>query len=275
MEADVWHFDNDLYVGHNTASLTRNRTFRSLYIDPLVAILDKMNSKTDFANTTGHGVWDTDPEQELVLLVDLKTDGALTLPVVEQQLEPLRSKGYLTYFDGEKVVPGAITVVGTGNTPFDALVANETYRDVFFDAPLDRLWDTPSTHADLNDVPETRALKKRDDGGQGNSGMGPDTPSSVFNRETSYYASIDFAAAVGGLWRGHLTPHQIYIIRGQIQGAKKHGLKTRYWNTPVWPISLRNHVWHVLVREGADMLNADDLKAATRQDWKRFRQEWL
>jgi hypothetical protein len=111
--------------------------------------------------------------------------------------------------------------------------------------------------------------------GQGSSGLDPDTPSSVFNRNTSYYASVDFHAAVGTVWRGRLTPRQIHILRGQIHGAKKHGLKARYWNTPVWPISLRNHVWHVLVKEGADMLNADDLKAAARQDWQKPRHEWL
>ena len=44
VEADVWYFDGEeeLFVGHNTASLTRNRTFRSLYVDPLVDLLDSM-----------------------------------------------------------------------------------------------------------------------------------------------------------------------------------------------------------------------------------------
>lgn len=44
VEADVWLFKGreDLYVGHDTASLTPDRTFASLYIDPLVQLLDKM-----------------------------------------------------------------------------------------------------------------------------------------------------------------------------------------------------------------------------------------
>ena len=44
VEADVWLLDgeDELLIGHNTASLTRERTFRSLYIDPLVELLDKM-----------------------------------------------------------------------------------------------------------------------------------------------------------------------------------------------------------------------------------------
>lgn len=44
VEADVWLFKDreELYVGHGTSSLTRERTFNSLYINPLVDLLDKM-----------------------------------------------------------------------------------------------------------------------------------------------------------------------------------------------------------------------------------------
>src|SRR6187402_2767376 len=73
VEADVWLFDDDLYVGHNTASLTRNRTFTSLYIDPLVKILEDQNPQTEFYSGTNHGVFDEDPDVSLTLLVDVKT----------------------------------------------------------------------------------------------------------------------------------------------------------------------------------------------------------
>lgn len=44
VEADVWLFDRDdeLYVGHNTASLTPDRTLARLYVNPLMELLDKM-----------------------------------------------------------------------------------------------------------------------------------------------------------------------------------------------------------------------------------------
>lgn len=44
VEADVWLFKDreDLYVGHDTASLSPERTFASLYISPVVELLDKM-----------------------------------------------------------------------------------------------------------------------------------------------------------------------------------------------------------------------------------------
>jgi hypothetical protein len=57
------------------------------------------------------------------------------------------------------------------------------------------------------------------------------------------------------------------IIRGQVRGAHRRGLKARYWNLPSWPLGLRNHVWDVLVREGVDVLNVDDLRGVSRIAW--------
>jgi hypothetical protein len=58
------------------------------------------------------------------------------------------------------------------------------------------------------------------------------------------------------------------VIRGQINGARSRGLKVRYWDTPVWPIALRNHIWHVLVKEGADFLSVDDIEGCAKASWK-------
>lgn len=88
--------------------------------------------------------------------------------MVLERLEPLRAKGWLTHFNGTDVIQGPITVVGTGNTPFDLVTANDTYRDIFYDAPLDRL-------ADEND--DT---------------MPGETPSPNYNRHNSDYASVSF-----------------------------------------------------------------------------------
>jgi hypothetical protein len=99
VEADVWLYDEELFVGHNTMSLTRNRTFRSLYVDPLVQILGQQNAINEFStanpNNTKNGVFDRVPSQTLVLLVDIKTLGESTYPVILEQLSALREKGYL------------------------------------------------------------------------------------------------------------------------------------------------------------------------------------
>jgi hypothetical protein len=282
VEADVWLFDDELYVGHNTASLTRNRTLTSLYIDPLVKILERQNPNTDFYNGTSHGVFDTDTGKSLTLLVDLKTGGAETWPLVIKQLQPLRERGWLSYVENNKVHFRPITVVGTGNAPFDILTQNSTYRDTFFDAPLDQMWEPGQTTQEIKDLPESgnshQGERLDEDAGSAEDvkatppanvgqGMSGVLPTDEFNKLNSYYASVSFKKAVGRMWRGRLSPRQKEIIRGQVRGAHRRGLKARYWDLPSWPLGLRNHVWEVLIREGVDMLNVDDLRAASKQVW--------
>ncbi|KAI2622119.1 hypothetical protein GGS26DRAFT_567797 [Hypomontagnella submonticulosa] len=246
VEADVWLFDDDseLYVGHDAAALTSNRTFKSLYVNPLMDLLNQTNQQTKFYNDTRRGVFDYDPDQTVILLVDLKTDGAKTWPHVLAQLEPLRLRGWLTYFEDGIVNKRQVTVVGTGNTPFDLVVENSTYRDAFFDAPLADMWEDP----DASDSISTLAKD------------------ATYNEKNSFYASTSFAETVG-LVLGSLNNDQLRTIRGQIKGAHRRGLKARYWDTPGWPIGLRNKIWHILMEEGADILNVDDLKAASRTGW--------
>ncbi|KAF1994357.1 hypothetical protein P154DRAFT_476181 [Amniculicola lignicola CBS 123094] len=275
VEADVWLFDNDLFVGHNTQSLTRTRTFQSMYVEPLTRMLDNKNIITEFIASDltlpKNGVYETDPDQTLVLLVDFKNSGDDIYPFVVEQLTPLREKGYLSYFDGTSVVRGPITVVATGNAPFDTVTANTTHRDIFFDAPLDRMFEDPNSEAVTNQSPSlSPRLRKR---GQGQVGTDED---SVFDSTNSYYASVSFSRSIGHIWGGQLNPEQINLIRGQIKGAQRRGLKARYWSTPQWPIGLRNHIWDVLIQEGADILNGDDLQGMVRLDWTKKRHHgWL
>ncbi|KAF2126422.1 hypothetical protein P153DRAFT_346121 [Dothidotthia symphoricarpi CBS 119687] len=279
VEADVWLFDDDLFVGHNTHALTKDRTFRSMYVDPLAAMLDSKNTASAFssASTNKSGVFDTAPAQTLVLLVDFKNNGANIFPVVSQQLTALREKGYLTYFNGTTTVKGPITVVATGNAPFDLVTANSTYRDIFFDAPLDRMYEEPTPLRDVSqeqdtddDATSTPAIVTS---GQGTVGT---SPTSHFDATNSFYASVDFRRSIGYIWFGHISHHQVHTMRGQIQGAHKRGLKVRYWGAPQWPIGLRNRIWDVMVEEGVDYLNGDDLEAMTRLDWGAKRHTgWL
>ena len=261
VEADVWLSGNDLFVGHSKKSLTKERTLESLYIDPLISILTNRNTPSQIATTNNssststspnintprdNGVFEINPSIPLTLLIDLKTDGVSTFPAVLSHLEPLRARGYLTHFNGSAVVPGLITVVGTGNTPFDLLTANTTYRDIFYDAPLQDFWgDDPTTIQDYERV----------------------LTSEKYNAENSYYASVSFQVTIGKLWHGMLSPQQVLKIRGQIRGAESRGLKARYWDTPGWPVGQRDHVWDVLMREGVGSLNVDDLEAARNRNW--------
>ena len=309
VEADVWLFDDsdELYVGHSVSSLTADRTLNSLYIDPLLDILSRQNPTTQFLTDTNqppNGVFDTDPTQPLVLLVDFKTNGATLWPVLLRHLEPLRQRRYLTHFNGTHQIERVITIVATGNAPFDILTANHTYRDVFFDAPLDLMASISQETHDDNSIaadnvsppyttdssihtspapasttasitPSSPRNPPSPDKGQGHSGLSLTTPINphVFTPLNSHYASTSFRASIGYPWSPshpfhlRLSPAQLDLVRRQIAGAHNLGLKVRYWNTPSWPRGLRDEVWRVLVREGVDVLSADEIGEVVKGDW--------
>lgn len=102
VEADVWLIDDELFVGHDRASLTPDRTFRSLYINPLVEILRRQNPYNVYNKSDplarARGVFDTSPNTTLILLVGVKTDASTTWPVVLSQLAPLREQDWLTRY---------------------------------------------------------------------------------------------------------------------------------------------------------------------------------
>jgi hypothetical protein len=228
IEADVWLINNTLYVGHETSALTTTRTFNSLYIQPLLDILQRENPKTAFVtNPTKNGVFDTSSDQTLALFVDLKTDGPTTWPAVISELEPLRSAGYLTTFDGTGVTVGPITVIGTGNTPLN-LVQPVQQRDYFYDAHLHLLSTTESN----------------------------------ITAAVSPVASTQFSAQIDAINGTTFNATQMDILSSQIAVAKEKGILARYWDTPAWPIRTRNAVWETLLEQGVGLLNADDLPAA-------------
>jgi hypothetical protein len=178
------------------------------------------------------GVFDTSTDQTLYLWVDSKTSGPETFEAVIAALEPLRQKGYLTTVkNNETLTQGPVTVIGTGNTPYD-MVGPVADRDYFYDGPL----------AALNET-----------------GIDGITPL------ISPIASTSFTSAIGELTLGVdsvLSDEQLDTLRSQISIAKEKGIKARYWGAPSWPIRARNILWMTLINEGVGLLNADDLAAA-------------
>ncbi|KAF2461571.1 hypothetical protein BDY21DRAFT_278268, partial [Lineolata rhizophorae] len=246
VEADVWltaldNTEKDLFVGHGTDALREDRTFRSLYVNPLVRMLEARNNDSG-PNAGARGVFEMDASVPLVLAVDIKSSGPETFDRVREQLTPLREAGWLSHYDGSagEVKPGPVVVVGTGETPFGRVVEDAKYRDVFFDAPLSSLGSKTDD--------EERAGER-------------------FSAANSYYASVDLPSAVGQVWFGGLTTGQINKVRGQIDEARNRGMKSRYWNTPGWPVGTRNRVWKTLLETGADVLNVDDVKGARWSNW--------
>lgn len=250
VEADVWLYNTTLFVGHHTSSLSRNRTFASLYVDPLVALLDRQNPSSSIAEADhrklvtcwkyipchaeeltrislqpSSGVFDVSAGQTLYLWVDVKTGAEETWAAVKSALEPLREKGYLTTLGSGVVKRGAVTVIGTGNTPMDQVI-KETERDYFVDGPL-------------------LALKE-----QG------------ITKEMSPIASCDLPAVVGTVGPDGLNATQMEMVRDVVKTAGERGIKTRFWDMPGWPVGKRDKVWQQVVDAGIYLLNVDDLEAA-------------
>ena len=274
IEADVW-LDGDgdeLRVGHTPQTVLRGHSLRSLYLNPLLEMLQSHNSLPDNITEPGEsslsctgsecdrdvvGVFANDPKQSLVLLIDFKAEGERIWPHLVEQLQPLRENGFLSYFNGSDMIDRPIVVVVTGDAPIHRAVENSTYRDIFYDAPLDKLPRASDLSLEtLSD--ETHSA---------------DEIETVYNAQNSYYASVNFRKAIGSLPLSRLSQDQLARLQSQIRAAHALGFKVRYWETPSWPVGLRNYVWRILVREGVDILNVDDLYGATRQDW-RSRSWW-
>ena len=294
VEADIWYKHDDLCVGHHQYQLDANRTLRNMYIDPLIEILQQRNGifSCDLEQECGSrpptdqplaGVFSSEPDQPLVLLIDFKTQDQSIWRELQKQLKPLRDRHLLTYFNGTAIVPGPVIVVGTGSAPFDELTRSDTYRDVFYDAPLELLGDTSAKWPNPNpnrahagtpgaDGESVDRASQNDDARPGRlqsaDAVGTETSHS-YDPSNSYYASASFKRAVGHVWGSRVTEEQLQLIRAQVRGAHRLGLKARYWDVPAWPVGLRNHIWHILIREGVDVLSVDDLRQATTWDWRR------
>ncbi|KAF9774813.1 hypothetical protein IL306_007143, partial [Fusarium sp. DS 682] len=186
------------------------------------------------------GFFDMAPDQTLTLLVDLKTAGPETFDVLDAQLQPLRDLGYLTYWNGTARVIRPLTIVGTGNTPFESVMAmSSTHRDIFWDAKLENL------------------VAKEDD-------FSTNPPTYKFNQSNSYFASTRFQNAI--LYRSNFervlkapASRELDMSLTQIEQAKARGLLARYWDTPSKPPNVREIAWRVLIDNGIGILNMDDM----------------
>ncbi|KAL9111998.1 MAG: hypothetical protein Q9227_003618 [Pyrenula ochraceoflavens] len=259
VEADVYvrnitvnkRLQEDLLVGHKPKDLRTDKTLTSMYLNPLYQILTYQNSPETLQCREGkstdgfQGVYDTAPDKSFVLLIDVKTNGTSTLPIVLRQLQALRDKDWLTYYDSSasQVISRPLTVVMSGNTVFEDLLAlpeaayGMKFRDVFFDAPLDKLEDPDH---------------------------GKPQGQFFYNSTNSQYASVAFGRSVRKSGIGRLSSFQSAKVETQVNAAKARGLISRYYDTPGWPAGVRNAVWQSLVDDGEGILSVDHLTAANK-----------
>jgi len=264
VEADVRLKDRELYVAHKKDEIKKDMTLKKLYIDGLVKNLESRNPKNKqkkgkkpkkrnkknqpnqptIKQSGIHGLFDENPEQTFMLLIDLKSKGD-TWGYVNKHIGPLRDRGYLTYLDGDTIISCPITVVITGKPLLKKVLENK-FQDIFFDAEL--------------------------------AGMGEGKQKEC-NWSNSFLASTNFGTAVGNFTTiNDFTEKHLEQMEQDIKAARSRGIKVRYWNTPVDPDELRLHIRTVLsdkvdyvnedifIKEAAFFLKGKD-KPDTRYKW--------
>lgn len=180
VEADVWLAeDGGLLVSHSWETTTPQRTLKNLYLDPLTWIFTERNISQTYVYQREVGVFDADPNASVVLLVDFKNDGHAIWIALLAQLQPLRDRNWLTYYNGEKMYYGPLTFVSTGNITLELVQSNHTDRFVFFDAPL----------------------------------LSISNGNTTFNYVNSYYASVSLKDAIGKMWFNRLSAEQEKILK--------------------------------------------------------------
>ncbi|VUC37844.1 unnamed protein product [Clonostachys rosea] len=229
VEADVWAYNDELFVSHGLGTMVPNRTLKSMYLNPLIQQLEgTVTSLPALPATAPGGLYKSRPTQTLVLLVDFKSHPERTWSLLMRELEPLRRSAFLTTYVGNQKIIRPITVVVTGDIPEHVLDQDDSAapRDVFLDAPLSNV------------------------------------QSGLYDAANCHWASMSLAKLVGRVSSSGLNSLQLDKIRSRVRSAHDHGLQVRFWKLPTWPIGLRNKIWASLQKEGVDILNTDDLQNA-------------
>ncbi|GAA5927347.1 phosphatidylinositol-specific phospholipase C/glycerophosphodiester phosphodiesterase family protein [Sporobolomyces koalae] len=229
---DLGNNSTEILVGHKTVSLSHARTLKSLYLDPLEAVLDLQNPSNALAvnesSSIDNGVYDYDPSQSVQFLLDYKTSGPDLHDAVISYLSHFRERNLLSYYDSttKTFTERPITVVCTGNCPVD-LVKQQQPRFIFYDTPL------------------------------------LEVENADYGSEVAPLASGSLRRLFGRIGSLDLSGDKLVELRRLVDIAHAKGIKTRFWETPSWPVFKRDATWKTLIDNGVDWINADDLKAAT------------
>ena len=224
VEADVIAREDELFITHTRGEMKPDHTLSHMYLDPLLSILSRQNPSNSSQNSI-NGVYGQEPNRTLVLLVDFKVTDSKTWPLLLEKLQPFREHGWLSHIDDGSFISRPITIVVSGSARLEDVDENPS-RDVFFDAPLNHLDKKP------------------------------------YNSNNSYYGSVAFKKSIGHPGSNGLSEEQLVKVRRQIHNGHNLGLKVRYFAISAKRGKQRDDLWRVLMNEGVDSLNVDDLEHA-------------
>ncbi len=104
VEADIWFLDGEFRVAHDAAKAVPGQTLQKLYLDPLA----------DRVRSNGGRVYPGGPE--VILLIDLKNDGAACFAALHEVLERDYA-GMLTSFGPKGLEKRAVRAIVSGDRP--------------------------------------------------------------------------------------------------------------------------------------------------------------
>ncbi|QDT93728.1 phosphatidylinositol-specific phospholipase C/glycerophosphodiester phosphodiesterase family protein [Gimesia algae] len=110
VEADVFLVDGELLVGHSRDELSKDRTLRKLYLDPLKQYFQVQKREPD------------EKSPPFTLLIDIKTDGEAVYQVLRNQLREYEE--LLTSCQDGKTVRHPVQVVISGDRPIEMIEAD-------------------------------------------------------------------------------------------------------------------------------------------------------
>jgi hypothetical protein len=131
VEADIHLVNGGLLVAHDADEVRTDRTLERLYLEPLKE------------RTQGNGgrVYRDGPP--FYLLIDIKTEAESTYRVLREVLSQYAEM--LVTVDGEKLRPGPVSIVISGNRPIETMTS-EQVRNAGIDGRLSDLESTSPAH---------------------------------------------------------------------------------------------------------------------------------
>jgi len=121
IEADIFLYKNKLVVAHFLPYFRKNKTLENLYLKPLQ---ERFALREDIY--AGYG-------KPVILMIDIKTNASKTYLKLKEVLEKYQS--ILTSYDNGVVTERAVTIVISGNKPYE-LMEKENVRLAFIDDDL-------------------------------------------------------------------------------------------------------------------------------------------
>lgn len=110
VEADVHLRGDELMVAHTGGGIKPGRTLRALYLDPLLKRVRENGGRVYKGGPKG-----------FILMVEFKSDGEESYPVLRLQLQPYLEM--LSVYRADRIEEKAVTLVITGRRPNDMLKA--------------------------------------------------------------------------------------------------------------------------------------------------------